>query len=297
MSPKPFSAVLAAAALLVASMPAPPVVAAESGVAAVQVRGTNRTPRTPSQEDVAEKAREIVASTGADCRVTGARLLGRTGDGQTYYEAACEGGPGFILSDAETPQAIGCILLASQARVAREADPEAEVGLQCGLPGNTEFTPILAGYAAQAGVTCTVDDGMAVGRNSVGSAVYEVGCAGVQGYWLEQADGAWVATECLQVITQNSTCRFTTPEEGAASVKAMLAGTEGADCDVTEARFMGGNANGRFYEAKCAAGNGLIARVRDTSVQQVYPCDQAQRIGGGCTLTQVAAAPATTEQN
>ena len=48
------------------------------------------------------------------------------------------------------------------------------------------------------------------------------------------------------------------------------------------------------------AGDGFIARVKDGSTQQVYPCATAQQVGGGCTLTPApaapAAAPATTEQ-
>jgi hypothetical protein len=60
---------------------------------------------------------------------------------------------------------------------------------------------------------------------------------------------------------------------------------------------MGQNANGRFYEAKCAAeGEGYIARINTEGVtQQIYPCATAQRIGGGCRFTPAPAAPAPTE--
>ena len=55
---------------------------------------------------------------------------------------------------------------------------------------------------------------------------------------------------------------------------------------------MGANANGAFFEAKCAAeGTGYIARTNsEGAVQQVYACATAARIGSGCTLT--TAAPA-----
>lgn len=190
-----------------------------------------------------------------------------------------------------------CVLLASQGRILRESDPAAEIGTQCALPANANMLDVISAYAREAGITCTVDDGLAVGRSTAGAPIYEIGCSGAQGYWIEKTGAGWDKTECLQVITQDATCRFTTPADGAASVKAMLAGSEAATCDVSQARFMGENANGRFYEAKCAAGNGFVARVENASVQQVYPCQEAQRIGGGCTLTQVAAAPAATEQN
>jgi hypothetical protein len=248
-------------------------------------------------EQAIEKAQEIATAAGTACQVTEAKLLGQDAERVSYLEATCATGPGYILSDAQPPRALDCVLVTSQVEAARERDPEAEVGQQCTYPQNTDVVRVLTAYAQQAGVPCTPDQGAAIGTTASGIA-YEVGCAGVQGYRIEsQASGQWAKIECLQVVSQGSTCRFTTPEEGAASVKAMLAGSEAADCDVTQARFMGENPNGRFYEAKCAAGNGLIARLQETAVQQIYPCETAQQVGGGCTLTQVAAAPATTEQN
>lgn len=250
-----------------------------------------------AREDVLQGAREVTARAVQGCDVTDARLLGRDAEQHPYYEVACAKGPGYLIIASEPPQSSDCVLLGSQAVRERERNPEADVGTQCTLESNTDIVRVIADYARQAGVPCEVDQALAIGRTDSGLAMYEVGCNGVQGYWVEQVSDGFAASECLQIITQNSTCRFTTAAEGAASVKAMLAGSEGAACDVNQARFIGENANGRFYEAKCAAGNGLIARIKDTAVQQVYPCETAQRIGGGCTLTQVAAAPATTEQN
>lgn len=262
-----------------------------------QRRAQQEQPAAPTAEELVAQAQALAAVAAPSCQVTQATLLGASAEGHTYMEAVCASGPGYILSSATPPQAMDCVLLASQGRILRETDPAAEVGTQCALPANTDVVAVISGYAREAGVGCTVDDGLAIGRSDGGSPIYEVGCANAQGYWIEKTAAGWDKTECLQVITQNATCRFTTPADGAASVKAMLAGSDAAGCDVTQARFMGENSNGRFYEAKCAAGDGFIARIQETAVQQVYPCQEAQRIGGGCTLTQVAAAPATTEQN
>lgn len=275
----------------------------ESGVQVSRARPSTPTPErrqapaAPTPEQILERATAVAATAQPDCQVTEARLLGQVAEGHSFYEAACAAGPGYLLIDTTPPQAIDCTLTAIQARTAREADPEADVGVQCALPANTDIMRVLSTYAQEAGVNCQVDQGTALGKTASGSIIYEIGCAGTQGYWIEKSEAGWQKTECLQVVTQNAACRFTTPEEGAASVKAMLAGSEAAECDVTQARFMGENPNGRFYEAKCAAGNGLIARLQETAVQQIYPCETAQQVGGGCTLTQVAAAPATTEQN
>lgn len=254
-------------------------------------------PAAPTAEEVTAAAQAIASAAASSCQVTEAKMLGTSAEGHSYYEVACATGPGFILAGSTPPQASDCVLLAGQAQIARERDPAADVGTQCTLPGNTDVLRVISTYAQQAGVSCAVDQGMVVGRSTAGNEIYEIGCAGAQGYWLEKTASGWQSTECLQVITQNATCRFTTPQDGAASLKTMLAGSDAAGCDVTQARFMGENSNGRFYEAKCAAGNGVIARFQQSSVQQIYPCEEAQRIGGGCTLTQVAAAPATTEQN
>ncbi len=117
--------------------------------------------------------------------------------------------------------------------------------------------------------------------------IYEVGCAGVDGYWLEEAAAGWSLKDCLQVASTGGTCHFTTAREQSDGFEPKLAGTDAAACDVAQVRLMGQNANGRFYEAKCGAeGEGYIVRVNtEGATQQVYPCAVAQRIGGGCTLT------------
>ncbi len=90
----------------------------------------------------------------------------------------------------------------------------------------------------------------------------------------------------MELASANSTCRFTTPAEQAATLKGWLAGSEAAACDVTQARYMGKNANGSFYEAACNGAEGMIVRF-DTAraVQQVYACSVAQQVGGGCKLS------------
>jgi hypothetical protein len=133
----------------------------------------------------------------------------------------------------------------------------------------------------------TIDETIAIGKSRADNVVYEIGCAGADGYWLERVGTGWELKDCLQISSTGGTCRFTTTQEQADSFEPKLAGTDAAGCDVTRVRLMGSNANGRFYEAKCAAeGEGYIARVNNEGVtQQIDPCATAQRIGGGCTLT------------
>lgn len=260
-----------------------------------------RQPAAPNPEQVKAAAQALATATNSGCTVTEATLRGESPEKQSVYEATCATGPGFVLIGSTPPQAADCVLLSGQADIARSRDPLADVGTQCEMEPNKNVLAVVAAYATQAGVACTVDQGSSVGKSGEGNVIYEIGCAGTDGYWLEKTATGWTTTECLKLMSRSATCKYTTPVEQAATLKKWFEGSAAASCDVAQARFMGSNANGSFYEAKCATGDGLIARF-DTAmaVQQVYPCAEAQRIGGGCTLTVVpAAAPAaaaTTQQ-
>ena len=258
-----------------------------------------RTPRNqrpaPAQtaEQIKASAEALLTATSTTCQIGESSLRGQIGEGQSVYEVSCATGPGYVLISSTPPQAVDCVLLSGQADIARSRDPDADVGLQCLIEANKDVVKVVAAYAAEAGVKCTVDQGASVGKSSDGNIIYEAGCSGADGYWIEKTPTGWTNTACLQVVSSNGKCHYTTPAEQAATVKAWFAGTAAAPCDVTEARFMGSNANGSFYEAKCATGDGLIARFNTAmAVQQVYPCAEAATIGGGCKLGTAAAAPA-----
>lgn len=266
-----------------------------------QSRGRARRSVAPAAAPTAEEniaaAQTQMTASGKICQVSEAVLLGKDAQQQSLYEAACSGGPGYIIVASTPPLVVDCLELAGTAATARARNPEASVGQQCALPANDNGLAVVSAWAREAGVTCTVDQALAVGKSSADNMIYEVGCAGQDGYWLEKTAGGWDLQDCMQVIASNGTCNFTTAQEQNAGFRAKLVGTDAASCDIQGLRLMGQNTNGRFYEAKCAAGDGYIARVNAEGVtQQVYPCATAQTIGGGCTLTTTApaAVPATT---
>jgi len=260
-----------------------------------QRRQQRQTAPSPEQIMAAAQEQATLAQTG--CQVTEAKLLGTTTEQTSVYEIACAAGPGYMIESKTPPEAVDCVVLASSAEKIRARDPQAEVGSQCSLPANTDTQKFLREYAQQAGVPCTVDQASVLGTASDGAITYEIGCADMAGYWIRKSGDSWTKTDCLQVVAESGTCAFTTPTENAALLKSWLAGSEAANCDVTEARLMGRNDNGMFYEAKCAGADGVIARLNaEHAVQQIYACATAQRIGGGCTLTPAPAAPAATEQ-
>lgn len=282
---------------------APPSVAARSRSTprSAPSQRTPRRPAGPTPEQIKAAATALAAELQPGCQVVDTTLHGSSAQGQSLYEATCATGPGYILISAapakgQTPaipaSSADCVDLIGQAEMARQRDPNASAGVQCKLPGNQDVVKVITGYAQAAGVTCTIDQAAATGARG-GHTVYEAGCPGTDGYWIEREGVNWTATPCIQIKSANGACRFTTDEEEAATLKGWLAGSAGAACDVTGVRYMGANANGAFYEAKCAAGDGLIARLdAQKAVQQVYPCAEAARIGGGCKLTEVPAAAA-----
>ncbi|AYG93830.1 hypothetical protein D8I30_00530 [Brevundimonas naejangsanensis] len=253
-------------------------------------------PKPPSAEEIQAAAQGVLTATNTNCSITEAKLLGQSAAKESLYEVSCASGPGYLLLTSTPPQATDCLVLAASAQQVRARDPEADVGSQCTLPANDNAMAVFTAFAKEAGLACTVDQGAIIGSKPGGAVVYEIGCAGVDGAQINKAAGGWEIASCLELASANATCRFTTPQEQAATLKRWLAGSEAAGCDVAQARYMGKNANGAFYEVACQGAEGFITRLNaEHAVQQIYPCATAQQIGGGCKLT--AAAPAATEPN
>jgi len=244
--------------------------------------------------DYTALAQAAVTASGVRCDVTEATSPGVTPQQESIYEVACATGPGYIVVASRTPRSFNCLEVEGRAAETRALYVEADVGQTCLLPANQNGVELIGAWAREAGVACTVDEAIDIGKNTAGNVVYEVGCAGADGYWLEKAGNRWNLVECLEVVSIGDVCRFTSPQEQAAQFKSRLAGTEAAGCDVTQVRLVGLNPDGRYYEAKCsAADEGYMVLVNEGVARQVYPCASARRIAGGCALTRApAAAPA-----
>jgi len=272
----------------------PQVTEGRSRTRANRARENNRQPAPLTAEQITAEAQAVLTAANTACAISDSRLLGTTGDGAKFFEVACGTAPGFLLIASTPPQAIDCVLVdhtAKQTAAAAAAAPAApaaapaQTAPKCELPGNQDIAGFLKAYAVEAAVPCTVDQVAVKGQAGSGAVIYEVGCAGADGYWIEKAATGWQKTECLQILAQSSTCAFTTPEEQQATVKSWLTGSEAASCNVGQIRLMGQNANGRFIEMTCEGAEGVIIRHNaEFQVQQVYPCATAQPIGGGCAL-------------
>jgi hypothetical protein len=263
-------------------------------------RRQGRRPSVPDRGQSMAQSQAAMTAAGSTCQVTDVRYIGEAqGDaGARLYEVDCNSGPGYMVQTTTPPQTFNCVALAATAEHDRAADPNAEVTV-CELAGNRDTLAPIREIATQAGVTCSVDEAALVGQNPEGLLVYEVGCAQGDGYWIEGEGSSAKVTPCIQVASQGGTCRFTAASDQASVVNGWLANTDISDCNVQQTRLMGQNANGVFYEVKCAAPDtGYIVRFdAQNAFQQSYPCAVAQRVGGGCTMTVVAApAEQTTQQ-
>jgi hypothetical protein len=240
----------------------------------------------PTPNQILATSQSEMNTANVECRVVDAALLGYNAEQQGVYEVSCGSGMGYVVAAAAPPLVTDCVTLAGRADIARGQDPAAPATLVCKLEGNSNIAHMVATYGRQAGVTCAVDQAAMVGTSIAGNAVYEIGCPGVEGYWVEKTAAGWTTTPCTKVAATGTACRFTTGEESAVSARAWLVNTPASACDVTDVRYMGANAAGAFYETRCGAGGGFVARLDNAmAVQQVYPCAEAATIGGGCRLT------------
>ncbi len=221
---------------------------------------------------------------GVECDVAALRRVGSTGSlaVRTVYEAACTQGPGYVLVNGVKPTATHCLVLAGGAANARLRNPDADVGAQCELPENRDAARLISNWAREAGVACRVDQAGWIGPSQNGLNIYEVGCDGAEGYWLEQTASGWLLAGCLQVIAEGQNCSFTDPGEQHAWMRARLAGTSADGCDVAELRGVGVSSQGRHYEARCnAPGEGYLVRITADGRAAVTPCAAAN----DCVLT------------
>ena len=246
-----------------------------------QENGSTSRGRTPDGSTKLA-AQDLVRRVGVGCQVSAALALGSDVNGTPRYEVSCEGGPGYVLIGSPVNEAINCLSLA------RPTDSRARRGARsrtCRLPGNRNTVAAFAQLARRAGMACRVDEGAMVGLSSDRVPIYEIGCAGSAGGWIEHTTRGWRLKDCLTVEAQGSSCRFTSPREQLVVFRDRLPAHVLSVCNPVRARFMGQGNSGSFYEADCA-GNTSVVLVFGTAGEftEIIPCTEARLIGGGCRL-------------
>lgn len=269
------SGVVGAAALLVAMM--------SSDVAHAQTRFE----RSVDAPAAAMGAQDAARAAGIDCRVASAVYLGRTEDYRPIYEAVCRDGAGHLLIGGRDAQGFNCLALEAQLETERARATGRALPPTCRTPGNRNAVPVVARFAREAGLDCTIDEAAMIGLSIDNRFIYEAGCRGDVGAWLEFGGEGWIVTDCVVVVAQDGECRFTTADERARLAGRWLAAQPDLEaarrCSAVDVRYMGGNATGGWYEARCAFGEGLVVRLDAArAVAEVLSCAEATRIGGGC---------------
>lgn len=239
-------------------------------------------------------AQDAARVAGVDCRVASAVYLGRTEDYRPIYEAVCRDGPGYLLIGGRDAQGFNCLALEAQLETERARATGRALPPTCRTPGNRNAAPVVTRFAREAGLDCVVDEAAMIGLSIDNRFIYEAGCRGEVGAWLEFDGAGWIVTDCVVVVAQGGECRFTTADERARLAARWLAKRSDVEaarrCTAVDVRYMGGNATGGWYEARCASGDGLVVRLDDArTVAEVLPCAEATRIGGGCEAREQAA--------
>ena len=235
-------------------------------------------------------ARDAAARADIACDVTNAVVRDVGESGSRHYEVVCRNAPGYLIVASTSTTAYNCLLLASQAeRSGRDGAATAEAPT-CRLRANRDPVRHLAPLAARAGMNCRVDEGRVVGLSGDQSPIYEIGCRGAIGAWIEQAPGGWIVTNCLEVRSRNDVCQFTTEREELAGFRRWLAGSPAQTCGPTRLRSMGRNAAGlSYYEVGCADGAPLVVGLdADRRVGTILPCADAAHVGDGCRADSLA---------
>ena len=176
-------------------------------------RGEAVAPTNAQPAEILIAAQALATSAGLDCRMTEASHPGVDATEAPIYEAACADGPGYLLIASTPTQSISCFELAGAAAMARLGNPRAQVGQQCELPANQNSLSVIGNWAREAGVTCQVDQAVVIGKSSDNNTIYEIGCGGDRGYWLERADTGWTKQDCLQRTASGESCLFVTARE------------------------------------------------------------------------------------
>lgn len=244
--------------------------------------------RAAPEAVVRERTAEILADAGTPCEIVAAHNPGETRQRKDIYEVACREGPGYLVVATDAPAILNCLHLAATEEALRAADASRPVTSLCLLDGNRDAAAALRPLAARIDPDCVVDQAAWIGRVGEDQDRYEVGCEGRDGLWLQTPVNRTDVTEtfsCLDLAALGSACKFTSPEEQAATVASWLP-VDGPACAADRARVVGVAGGARYYELACGAGSGLILRLTpEGRFDDAWPCAQASGIAGGCRLS------------
>jgi hypothetical protein len=202
------------------------------------------------------------------------------------YEVACSEGPGFIIqTSGDTAQAFDCLSMAASGQGKKDA-------VVCKLPENADPKQGAAKLVQATGQPCpSATAARPMGATPTGDIYTEVACSNDIGYVIQTSPGKPpMASDCVQMLGGGNTeCTLTSKEKILAGM-TQLASKSGKPCTVSNVRVVGTDktSGSTYYEVACGSQPGFMIQ---TSAKREFlsavPCDKAQGIAGGCTMTVV----------
>lgn len=219
------------------------------------------------------EAEQALLAAGVQCRVVRARLVGRDAERTPLYEAICADGDAYTVSGSPTFRAYNCMDLEAQAE-SRRTNRRIPAVRQCTLRQTFSLAQRAEAYAVEAGLDCHVDQARSLGRTAGGARLFEVGCRGEVGAWLEQTSAGWIASDCYRVQQSGGACLFTNALERAATAQRWLSDSpQVLTCQVIDVSFLGQSRRGGLYEANCQDGAAFVfRRSQSGDIDATFPC-------------------------
>jgi hypothetical protein len=230
----------------------------------------------------------FIAASHLPCTLADARLIGTNGTGanmQTFYEVACTGNFGFVVSVKPAPQPL-------QAFTCVEMNASPSLPLHCTLPGNVNANAPLAAYIQKAGVPCTVGGVRSIGQTATNT-LFELRCTEGMGYVLTMSappspDNPVQMSPCLAFSESDArNCTLSDRASMLHGIDPIWAHAPNA-CPIRDRRYvLTTTTNANFYEIACQDPNaGFMMEVSPAGAfVRAIPCASADFVGGGCTLT------------
>ncbi len=244
--------------------------------------------RLPANLDLKAQLQPLATASGRTCTVSDGRAIGSTKSGESFYEVACQGAQGLVVTTT-----------ASAKPTAQECAAVLGSSLECKLTSKEQIEAAqkakLTALIAKSGRTCSVSGTRTVGRLTGGDDLYEVACGSTGGFMIQaSSDGSKVtAVDCgkAEQMFQGG-CTLTNAAVAQTQESATytrLAKASGFPCDVSKYRFIGLDAKTKSELVELACSNrsdgGLAMFPADNSPGKVYDCVQAGGLGQRCQFS------------
>jgi hypothetical protein len=248
----------------------------------------------PGNADPKQGLTSLIAAADLTCTLKDARAIGSSTSGASYYEVACQQGPGFILSKA--PAGTTPPVSATPCIEAMDGS-----GITCKLTTKADIVASIAKLAAQSNKPCEVSDARYVGSSSTtGETFYEVACGTAAGFMVQtnKAGAFQAAIDCANASGIAGGCKMTDTTKAQtqeATLYSGLAKAGGFNCDVSKYRFIGMYPDPKAEVVELACTNrpdGAVALFPvDTKIKATFTdCVRATKYGdsAACHLTTLA---------